>query len=119
MDKRVQGLAGAMQKVAEQRDNQLREGEAISADRFERLQAFLAAELPVETALFAAARRRDQSLSLPVPALPAVVHAALVEKVRAVPATTNPLEVLRQIAAWLKAPGMFAGLRTAAVAATG
>ena len=118
MDKRVEGLAGAMQEIAEQRDNQLRAGGAISADRSEQLQAFLAAELPVETALFAAARRRDESLSLPEPALPAVVCAALVGKVRTVPATTNPLEVLRQITAWLKAPSILNALRAAAVVAT-
>ena len=82
MDKRIHGLAGAMRDIAEQRDNRLRHAEEISGQRLEQLQAFLAAELPVETALFAAAKRRDQSLSGD-PALPAMVRAALLEQVRA------------------------------------
>ena len=57
MDKRINGLAGAMREIAEQRDKQLRDAKAIPADRLEHLNAFLTVELPVETALFAAARR--------------------------------------------------------------
>ena len=59
MAKRIDGLAGAMREIAEQRDSQLGRAEEISAERREQLQAFLTAELPVETALFAAAKRRD------------------------------------------------------------
>ena len=117
MDKRIDGLAGAMREIAEQRDNQLRDSRAISADRLEQLRAFLAAKLPVETALFAAARQRDQSLSLPKPALPAVVHAALVEQVRSVHAKAKPFDVLGRLAAWLKAPSWPEPYRTALVAA--
>jgi hypothetical protein len=117
MDKRADGLTGAMREIAEQRDNQLCDGGAISAERLEQLQVFLAAERPVEMALFAAARQRDKSLSLPEPVLPAVVHAALVERVRTVRGKANPFGVLRQIPAWLRAPRWSEVYRTAAIAA--
>jgi len=81
MDKRIEGLAGAMGELAEKRDNQLRDAEEISAERFEQLQTFLAAELPVDAALLAAAKRRDESLN-GWPVLPTMVRAALVEQVR-------------------------------------
>src|SRR5204863_8831423 len=117
MDKRGEGLAGAMRELAEQRDNHLRDAGAISADRLEELKSFLAAQLPVETALFAAARRRDKSLSLAEPALPAIVQAALVGQVRTVRSKAKPFEVLRHVAAWLKAPGWPEPYRTALIAA--
>ena len=117
MDKRIDGLAGAMREIAKHRDNQLGEVEEISADRLEQLQAFLATELPVETALFAAARQRDKSLSRPEPELPAMAHAALVEQLRTVRAKAKPFDVLRQVAAWLKAPGWPEPYRTALIAA--
>ncbi|HZE13167.1 MAG TPA: hypothetical protein VE086_05375 [Chthoniobacterales bacterium] len=117
MDKRINGLAGAMRGIAEQRDNQLRDSRVICAERLKQLQAFLEAELPVETALSAAARRRDKSLALPQPVLPAVVHARLVEQVRAARATANPFEVLRRVAEWLTTPGWPEPYRTAAIAA--
>jgi len=117
MDKRFDGLAGAMREIAEQRDNQLRDAGAISADRLDKLKAFLGTKLPVETALFTAARQRDKSLSLPEPALPAVVHAALIEQVRSARAKAKPFDVLRRVAAWLKAPAWPEPYRTAAIAA--
>ena len=96
MDKRINGLAGAMRKIAEERDNRLRNGGAISADRVEQLQAFLAAEFPLETALNAAARHRDESLSVAEPVLPLVVHAALREQVRSGRAVANSSEERRR-----------------------
>ena len=117
MDKRWDGLAGAMREIAEQRDRQLRDAEEISADRLEQLQAFLAAELPVETALFAAARQRDKSLSLPTPALPALVHVALTEQVRSVRANAKPFDLVRHVAVWLKAPRWSEVYQSAAIAA--
>lgn len=83
MDKRIHGLAGAMREIGEQRDQLLRNAEEISAQRLERLQAFLEAQLPVETALFAAAKRRDQSVN-GRPVLPAMMRATLVEHIRSV-----------------------------------
>jgi hypothetical protein len=117
MDKRIDGLAGAMREIAEQRDSQLGDSRSISADRMEQLRAILAAELPVETALFAAARQRDKSLSLPEPALPAVVHAALVEQVRSVHAKAKGFDVLGRVASWLNAPKWPEPYRTALIAA--
>ena len=117
MDKRLDGLAGAMREIAEQRDSQLREAGTISADRLEQLNAFLAVELPVETALFTAARRRDASLSAAEPTLPAMVHAALVERVESVRAAATPLDALRQLVARLKAMSLAPVYRTAAVVA--
>ena len=117
MDKRVDGLAGAMREIAEQRDSQLREAGAISADRLKQLNAFLAVELPLETALLSAARQRDESLSVMEPVLPAAVHAALVEHARSVRAAATRLDVLRQLVAPLKAMSLATGYRTAAVVA--
>jgi hypothetical protein len=117
MDKRMDGLAGAMRELAEHRDSQLRDARAISADRLDELQAFLGAEFPVETALFAAARQRDKELSLPEPALPAVVHAALVEQVGSARAKAKPFDALRRVAAWLTATAWPEPYRTAAIAA--
>ena len=117
MDKRADGLAGAMREIAEFRDNQLRDAGAIPAKRLEQLQAFLVAERPVETALFVAARQRDKSLSLPELVLPAVVHAALLEEVRSIRAQAKPFDALRHVAAWLTAPRWSVFYRTAAIAA--
>lgn len=105
MDKRINGLAGALREIAEQRDNRLRKAEAISADRVKQLQAFLAAEFPVEAALNAAARQRDESLSVAEPALPLAVHAALRDQVRSARAAANPWwpEALRLRGAYQKA----------------
>lgn len=116
MDKRVDGLAGALREIAEQRDRRLRGGDAISAERFKQLQVFLAAELPVEMALYAAARQRDESLSSSGQAVPAVVRAALVEQVRSVRAAGNPLKALRQFVGRLRAHSPVA-YRTAGVVA--
>jgi hypothetical protein len=119
MDKRVDGLAGAMREIAEQRDSQLREAGAISANRLEQLNAFFAMEFPVETTLLAAARRRDASLSAMEPALPAVVRAALIENLGSVRAAATPLAVLRQLVAGLKAMSLEPVYgRAAVVAAT-
>lgn len=96
MDKRIDGLAGAMREIAEARDKRLRKADAISADRAEQLQALLAMEFPVETALNAAARQRDESLSPTEPALPLAVHAALREQVRSARAAANPFARLRR-----------------------
>jgi hypothetical protein len=115
MDKRADGLAGAMREIAEQRDKRLGGAGEISADRLEELEALLAMELPVETALLTAARQRDESLSLPEPALPAVVHAALAEQVQSVRARANPFDALRGLGAWLAAPSQPVGYRTAAL----
>lgn len=98
MDKRINGLAGAMREIAEQRDNQLRDMDEISTERFEQLQAFLAAELPVETALFAAAKRRDQSLN-GWPVFPAMVRATLAEQIRSVGTRRNLFGAYRTAAA--------------------
>lgn len=117
MDKRVDGLAGALCEIAEQRDNQLRDAVAISAERLKQLQAFLAVELPVETALFAAARHRDKSLSLPEPALPGLLHATLIEQVRMVRAKTKAFDGLRRVAAWMRVPSWPEPYRTALIAA--
>ncbi len=117
MDKRNDGLAGAMREIAEQRDNRLGESGGISGDRLEQLQAFLAENLPVETALSAAAQKRDKLLSLPEPRLPQVVHAALVEQVRSVRAGTTLPGVVRQFAAWLVAPSLPGRYGTAAMVA--
>ena len=84
MDKRLNGLAGAMRHIADQRDGQLRKAGEMSAERGRQLNAFLAAQLPVETALFAAARRRDESLTLAEPTLSAAVHAGLTAQARSV-----------------------------------
>lgn len=117
MDKRIDGLAAAMREIAEQRDSRLRDAGAISADRFEQLNLFLAAELPVETALFTAARRRDASLKTAEPVLPAIVRAALAEQVESVRSATPVLDVLRQLFARLKAMTFAPIYRTAAVVA--
>jgi len=98
MDNGINGLAGAMREIAEQRDKQLRDAEEISAQRLEQLQAFLAAELPVETALFAAAKQRDESLS-GWPTLPAVVRSGLVEQIRSVRNRRNLSGAYRTVAA--------------------
>src|ERR1043165_7933840 len=110
MDRQIDGLAGAMRRIAEQRDSQLREAEAISPDRLEQVQAFLAAALPVETALLAAARRRDASLSLPQPSLPAAVHRALVEQ--AVRASGHPTGIFWSLVAWFQRSDLAALART-------
>jgi hypothetical protein len=106
MDKQVDGLAGALRKVARHRDNQLRDAGAIPPDRLKQLQAFLAAELPVEAGLFAAARQRDELLGASEPVLPTVVHAALAEQVRSVRAAARPLEMLRQFGAYRTAAAL-------------
>jgi hypothetical protein len=98
MDKRIDGLAGAMREIAERRDSQLGRAEEISAERREQLQAFLTAELPVETALFAAAKRRDESLN-GWPVLPAMVRATLFEQTRSVGSRRNLLGAYRTAAA--------------------
>ena len=115
MDRQIDGLASAMRQIAEQRDSQLREAEAISPDRLEQLQAFLAAALPVETALLAASRRRDASLSLPQPSLPAAVHLALVEQ--AVRASGHPAGIFSSLVAWFQTSDLAALSRIAAAAA--
>lgn len=119
MDKHVDGLARAMREMAGQRDNQLREAGAIPPDRLKKLQAFLAAELPVETALFAVARQRDESLRAEQLVLPTVMHAALAEAVRSVRGAAKPLDVLRRFGGWLE-PASLSGVyrAAAAVAAT-
>jgi hypothetical protein len=106
MDKQVDGLAGALRKVARHRDNQLRDGAGIPPDRLKQLQAFLAAELPVEARLFAAARQRDELLSASEPVLPSVVHAALAEEVRSVRDAATPFEMLRQFGAYRAAAAL-------------
>jgi hypothetical protein len=106
MDRQVDGLAGAMREIARQRDNRLREAAEISPDRLRQLQAFLAAELPVETGLSAAARQRDESLSALEPALPTVVHAALAEQVRSVGAAPRRVDMLRQFGAYRAAAAL-------------
>jgi hypothetical protein len=98
MDKRFDGLAGAMHKIATQRDNQLRNAEEISPERLEQLRAFLTEELPVETALFAAAKRRDESLN-GWPVLPAMVRATLFEQIRSVGSRRNLFGAYRTTAA--------------------
>jgi dsDNA-binding SOS-regulon protein len=90
MDRQRNGLAGAMRDIAERRDNLLRNADVISDQRREQLSAFLAAEHPVETALLAAARRRDESCTMAGRALPAAVHAALVEEARSARAAVWP-----------------------------
>src|SRR4051794_4567567 len=100
MDKRINGLADAMREIAELRDNQLRDVEEISTERLEQLQAFLAEELPIDTALFAAAKRRDESLS-EEPALPTMVRVALGEQIRSARSEAKPFNVLRQFVAWV------------------
>jgi hypothetical protein len=116
MDKRIDGLAGAMREIAEQRDNQLRNAEEISPDRLEQLRACLAGELPVETGLLAAAKRRDESLRWE-PVLPAMVRAALVEQTRSVRKEAKPFNVLRQLSAWVSATSLSGAYRTAAALA--
>jgi hypothetical protein len=106
MDKQADGLAGAMREIAGQRDNQLRDAAEIPPARLEQLQAFLAAELPVETGLFAAARQRDESLSASEPVLPRLVHAALAERVRSVATAPKPLDALRQLGAYRAAAAL-------------
>jgi hypothetical protein len=98
MDKRIHGLAGAMREIAEQRDQLLRDADEMSPQRLEQLQAFLAAELPVETALFAAAKRRDESVN-GSPVLPAMVRATLVEHVRSARNRRNLAGAYRAVAA--------------------
>jgi hypothetical protein len=95
MDKQVNGLTGAMRDIAEQRDKQLRDVDQISSQRLEQLHSFLAAELPVDTALFAAAKQRDESLN-GWPALPAIVRAALLGQVRSARSEAKPFTALRQ-----------------------
>lgn len=84
-----------MRDIAEQRDNLLRGERAISPDRLQRLHAILASELPVETALFAAGRQRDESLSVRVPVLPATIRAALAQQLPPLRAAPKPLDALR------------------------
>jgi hypothetical protein len=117
MDKQANGLAGGMRAIAEQRDNQLRDAAEIPLDRLKQLRAFLAAELPVETALFAAARQRDESLSATEPVLRTVVHAALAEQVRSGCAAAKPPHMLWQPGAWLEAARLPAAYRAAAAVA--
>ncbi|MBA2269134.1 MAG: hypothetical protein H0W20_00860 [Chthoniobacterales bacterium] len=95
MDKRLDGLAAAMREVAVQRDRLLREEGAISPDRLQRLHAVLASALPVEMALSAAARQRDESLSVRVPVLPEGVEAALAEQLPPLRAAQKSREALR------------------------
>jgi hypothetical protein len=87
-----------MREIAEQRDTQLRRAEEISAQRLKQLRAFLAEELPVETALFAAAKQRDESLN-GWPTLPAIVRATLVEQIRSVRDRRNLSGAYRAVAA--------------------
>ena len=117
MDKRVDGLAGAMREIADARDNRLRKAEAISPQRLEGLQSFLAAQFPVETALNAAARQRDESLSVAEPALSLAVHAALLDQVRFVRSATSPLEVLRSFLAWVQTLSLRRAYQTTALVA--
>jgi len=107
MDKRINGLARAMHELAELRDKQLRDAEEISTERLEQLRAFLAEELPVETALFAAAKRRDESLS-GEPALPTMMRAALVEQIRSGRSEAKPFS--RSSAAYRTAAAVAAAL---------
>ena len=116
MDKRMNGLAGALREIAEQRDNRLRNAGEIPAMRRDRLEAFLAQEFPVETALLAAARRRDESLSMLEPALPAAVHAALSEEARSVRGAAK-LDLVPQLTAWLQSGGGPRAYRAAAALA--
>lgn len=117
MDKRLDGLAGAMREIAEKRDKRLREEGAIPARRFKQLEALIAAELPVETALFAAARRRDERLSTAEPMLPVMVRAALVEQVTSKRAAANPFARLREMVSQFEARRWAAVHRAAAVIA--
>jgi hypothetical protein len=114
MDKRANGLAKAMREIAEQRDNQLRNAGEISVLRRQELKRFLEAELPVETALFAAARRRDESLRLAEPALRAAMHASLVGEARSVGAARQAVDPLRQF--YRTAAAIAAAAAVAAVA---
>lgn len=106
MDKQAEGLAGAMREIARQRDNQLHDGAGIPPDRLKQLQAFLAAELPVEAGLFAVARQRDELLSASEPVLSTVVRAALAEEVRSVRAATRSLDMLRHFGAYQAAAAL-------------
>ena len=117
MDRQIDGLAGALREIAEERDNQLRNAGAISADRLEQLQSVLAHEFPVETALVQAARKRDESLTVAKPALPPGVHAALSERVRFAAATTTPFDVLRPFFGWLESLTLRPAFQTAALVA--
>jgi len=102
MDKTTEGLAGAMRELAEVRDSRLRKAEAIPVERLERLHSFLAAEFPLETALRAAARHRDDSLHGQA-ALPFAVHAALWERVKNLTTDEARWAVLRHSLARLRA----------------
>jgi hypothetical protein len=106
MDKQAEGLAGAMRGIAGQRDNQLGDAAGIPPDRLKQLQAFLAAELPVDTGLFAAARQRDRALSASEPVLPMVVHATLAAEVRSVRAAARPFEMLRHFGVYRAAAAL-------------
>ena len=108
MDKHVDGLAGAMREIAGQRDNELRDAGAIPPDRLKQLRAFLAAELPVESALFAAAGQRDELLSESEPVLPTVVRAALAEQASSVHAAARRLDLLRRFGAYRMAAALAA-----------
>ena len=114
MDKRLDGLAGALREIAEKRDERLRDTAAIPADRFEQLQAVVAAELPVETALFAAARRRDDGLSAAELALPSMVRAALLEQVASQRAAAHPFLRVRELVSQFEARRWRAVYRAAA-----
>jgi hypothetical protein len=117
MDRRINGLGGAMREIALARDTRLRKSGAISAERAEQLRAFLATEFPVETALNAAAHQRDESLSAAEPALPLAVQTALMERVRFAGAATTPFDVLRRFLAWLEVLSLRRAYRTAALGA--
>jgi hypothetical protein len=117
MDRRINGLGGAMREIALARDTRLRKSGAISPERAEQLRALLATEFPVETALNAAAHQRDESLSAAEPALPLAVQTALMERVRFAGATTSPFDVFRRFLAWLEALSLRRAYRTAALGA--
>jgi hypothetical protein len=89
----------------------------LPADRAKQLEAFLAAKFPVETALNAAARQRDESLRLAEPALPDAVHAALSQQLRSARVAAKPFEVLRHFRPWREVPSLRPAYRAASVAA--
>ena len=116
MDNRCNGLAGAMREISHERDCRLRDADQIGPERLETLQAFLATELPVDTALFAVAKRRDASLSRE-PALPSMVRAALVQELRSGPREARLFDGLRQLIGRVHERSLSGAFRTAAALA--
>ena len=123
MDNRIADIPALLHEVAARRDARLqRRGATMPSTTSDRLQDAVASAFPVEAALSAAALKRDRMFNGQTPVLPALIAAALAERVLPPQTEAMPSARLQQIWTFLQlrwrlagVPGHFAAAAAAAV----